>query len=798
MLRKLCCPPSYGLLAAGSSRVMALGTTTTTSTIISRSMGSLIPTKELLKVVLIGRPNTGKSTLFNRLTGRKSAIVSPVPGTTRDRKHGLGMLGGMKFELVDTGGYDNRGAISTDIKTQIAHALKWSHVALFMLDSQVGTTPVDAQYVRWLRKSYLDTYIASPEDVENGKTIEYNALFPKDVIVLANKTEGGSFHNADSRVINTVSDATRWGLGEPIPISATHGDGMTDLFQALYMIAKKRGFETGDNDDITFGAAGASASVSPLGSGRTRKEKKLKQQQAAAIAATTQTTSIEGDVIGADVNLNVNNNGVNDTVNNTQAKVKGTGATSSSSSSSSFQSSGAELTVLPGPADSDAGTKLKLNRAGFAAPITLEERVIQLAIMGKPNVGKSTLFNAICREERVIVGPTAGLTRDSIAAEWAFRGRKFRLVDTAGLTRILPHRQRLSADDKKNVSRIEAMLKDTVALPGIRALSREADPSQFSCQISEAALVSALHSLRFSQVVLLVIEGDQGKFSKIDLQLAEKCKKEGRAMVIVANKADLVAEKAGVSAADYAKGVRKHTDHYMKEFGHIPIVTTCALRSHGMGKLLTTVIRTHDAWSARISTWVLNRWLADLMVVARPPRVSGKIVKIKYITQIKSRPPVFALFCNVDKLPSFFERFLRFKLQSEFRLEGIHVRFAIRKTETRAVNRKRKEAASLSAEDLNRGTVYARNVSAAEAAADAAAELELSSLPEYTIPGDDGEGEINWFDTDGDGNSDADDSVVNRDYGEISLDAEGESYPGDDDESESKKDDVVDQSTVSR
>jgi len=602
------------------------------------------------------------------------------------------MLSGMKFEVVDTGGFDNRGAISTDIQAQIAHALQKSHVALFVLDTQVGTTPVDVQYVRWLRKCYLDTYIASPGDYESGATVtgaaqnDYNITFPKDVIVLANKTEGGSVHNADSRLMDVVAEASRWGLGEPIPISATHGDGMTDLFQALYGIAQKRGFETGDDSE---------------GSGKRHKRKKAAWTESAARA-----TSEDGK--------------------------------------------GLELS---------AATDGRLNRAGYAAPITLQERVIQMAIMGKPNVGKSTLLNAICREERVIVGPTAGLTRDSIAVEWAFRGRRFRLVDTAGLTRILPHKQRLSADDKKNVSRIEAMLKDTVALPGVRGLSRDADPSQFSCQVSEAALVSALHSLRFSQVVLLVIEGDQGKFSKIDLQLAEKCKREGRAMVIVANKADVVAEKGGVSATDYAKGVRKHTDHYMKEFGHIPIVTTCALRSQGIGRLLTTVIRTHDAWSARISTWVLNRWLADLMVAAHAPRVSGKIVKIKYMTQIKSRPPVFALFCNVDSLPSFFERFLRFKLQSEFRLEGIHVRFAVRRTETRAVNRKRREAAAGLGRDLNPGRVYARQVAASEGEEE---DANLASLPEYTVPDDT---DIDWFDTDDD--PDGNSSAVNRDYAEV-------------------------------
>ena len=196
-----------------------------------------------------------------------------------------------------------------------------------------------------------------------------------------------------------------------------------------------------------------------------------------------------------------------------------------------------------------------------------------------------------------------------------------------GLTRITPHKQRLLADDKKNVSKIESMLKNTVVLPGIRAMNPEEDPSQFSCQISEAALVSALNALRFSQVVCLMIEGNQGKFSKIDLQLAEKCYKEGRALVIVANKSDVVAEK-GVSPLEYARGVRKHCEHYLKEFGHIPIVTTCALQQQSINKLLKTVIKTHDAWSARINTWILNRWLADLMVAHNPPRVSGKCLAV--------------------------------------------------------------------------------------------------------------------------------------------------------------------------
>lgn len=395
---------------------------------------------EYLRVAIIGRPNVGKSTLFNRLTGRKSAIVSPVPGTTRDRKEGKATLSGLTFELIDTGGLDNRGAISADIRNQIELALEKCHVALFLLDGKVGVTPVDDEYMTWLRKIYMNTYVKPLPgddkivDLDN----DYNMSHPKDIIILANKTEGTLLEHQNTKLLDTLADAYRWGAGDPISISATHGDGMVDLFHNLYDIAKKRGFDTGES---------------------TKKAK-----------------------INSRVEVNIGGDG---------------------------------LVVSSGSSSNTGLSKQK-------TPISVEERVIQLAIMGKPNVGKSTLMNAICREDRVITGPTPGLTRDSVSVEWTFRDRKFRLVDTAGLTRITPHKQRLTADDKKNVTRIESMLKDTVVLPGIQRMDPESDPSQFSCQVSEFSLVSALNALRFSQVVILMIQGDQGKFSKIDLQLAEK------------------------------------------------------------------------------------------------------------------------------------------------------------------------------------------------------------------------------------------------------------------------------------
>ena len=314
-----------------------------------------------LRVALIGRPNVGKSTLFNRLTGRNSAIVSPVAGTTRDRREGVGYLSGLSFDLIDTGGLDNRGAISNEVNKQIEMALKSAHVALFLIDAKVGVTPVDSQYIKWLRKIFLDTYVtpipnsgsSMPRQQTRSTENEYNLRYPKDLVVLANKTEGSSFYNASGGLLDSMSDIYSWGLGEPVAISAAHGDGMVDLFHVLHDIASKRGLKCLEES---------------------RKERRLAVKEMKAKAA------------------------------------------------------------------EDAASKgiTELNHSKADA-ISVEERVIQMAIMGKPNVGKSTLLNAICREERVIAGATEGLTRDAVSVEWLFKDRKFRLVDTAGTSIVICH-----------------------------------------------------------------------------------------------------------------------------------------------------------------------------------------------------------------------------------------------------------------------------------------------------------------------------------------------------------------------
>ena len=255
-------------------------------------------------------------------------------------------------------------------------------------------------------------------------------------------------------------------------------------------------------------------------------------------------------------------------------------------------------------------------------------------------MGKSSFINSILGKERVIVSPVPGTTRDSVHIEWMYKSRKFRLVDTAGLTKIKPDTKLIKssteAKQKKVIESTGFYDKNTVGPSSLIKVSSEDDPSQFSTQVSELAIISALNALRFAQVVLLMVEGDQGNFSKIDLQIARKCLLEGRSLVIGANKTDLV-EARGVSQKNYEEGVKKHCDASMREFGEVKVVAFSAKTKSGIEHALDAVIETHDSWSKRLSTWVLNKWLKDLLVTQQLPTVSGRRLNLKYITQIKAR-----------------------------------------------------------------------------------------------------------------------------------------------------------------
>lgn len=568
--------------------------------------------ENLLNVVLIGRPNTGKSTLFNRLTKTRAAIVSNIPGTTRDRREGKACLAGLDFRLIDTGGLDDRGAMSANIQVQVEQAIANSDVVLLMIDAKEGVTALDEYFVKWLRKR-INAHVQTSNSAEGQSNNNDNTRIDREVVVIANKTEGARLSDT---VLGTVSDTLRFGFGEPLLLSASHGDGLSDLAGVLIRSAQRRGL-----DNLNPVAPSATATI-----------------------------SVDG--------------------------------------SEPMETEDMEVSAAK---DSSKGP-------------ALEDRVIQLAIMGRPNVGKSTLLNAFLGQERSITGPIPGLTRDAVHAEWKYNDRTFRLVDTAGITHMTPAKEILSKGDKiksidENLSeseidvKLRREMKATIAavrenarlssLPGITDVSADADPSQFSHYISEMSLLSALNALRYSQVVLLVVEGTQRHFSKVELQLAYRCFKEGRALVIAANKRDLVTE---VSLKEYEAGVSRHANEFLREFGEVPVVSSCGIKKEGIGRLLRTVIATHDGWSKRFSTATLNRWLKDLLVTTKYAKSAGtstgnsNSINIKFITQVKSRPPTFAIFCNKDELPQSLERFLKSSIQRDFALVGVPVRFIVKKT----------------------------------------------------------------------------------------------------------------------
>jgi GTPase len=331
------------------------------------------------------------------------ALLKIDLSTGRDRREGLGSIAGFPVNVIDTGGFDDRGSVTSDIHHQIDKAIQSADVILFLLDARAGINQLDESFAKWIRKKIGKVQQSS----NNHRKI--------DILVLANKTEGSHLSN---KVLDAIADAYELGLGDPIPISASHGDGMSDLRELLYSIATSRGNIQLESEE------------------KTRHSKS----------------------------------------------------------------------------------------------IGVDERTIQIAIMGQPNVGKSSILNAIVGDERVITGPIAGLTRDSIPVTWSYNDRKFCLVDTAGLTRIRTSEVLLNKSvEEKAIERLRDSTGKLIKVkipklkyPGAEYMDPEADPSQFSSQVSELALMSSLEAMKYAQIVLLVVEGSQGQFSKIDLQLAER------------------------------------------------------------------------------------------------------------------------------------------------------------------------------------------------------------------------------------------------------------------------------------
>lgn len=459
------------------------------------------------RVAIIGRPNVGKSTLFNRLTGRRTALVSDMPGLTRDRREEAAHIGGHEVLLVDTAGLEesHSGTIQARMRAQSEAAIAAADTIIFVIDSRAGITPADKAFAGIVRAS------------------------GKPVVLVANKCEGRAGSDG-------FYEAFELGFGDPLPISAEHGEGIGDLEAEVLR---------------TLGL-------------------KWKRPARARIK------------------------GRDDEPGQTETGPEG-------------------VSEEPGPT-----------------------RPIRVAIVGRPNAGKSTLVNAILGEERMITGPEPGLTRDSIATDLEWKGQRFRLFDTAGLrrkARITEVAEKLSASD-------------------------------------------SVRAIRFAEVIVLLIDAEH-PFEQQDLTIGNMAIEEGRAIVIAVNKWDLVEDKQ-----QRLKDLRETVEETFADAQGVALVTVSALSGRNVDKLMAAIVKAHEIWNRRVSTAALNRWLQEAMSRHAPPASKGRRIKVRFATQPSARPPTFVAFCSQPGgLPKSYTRYLINSLRQAFDLPGTPIRFNLRKGE---------------------------------------------------------------------------------------------------------------------
>jgi len=440
-----------------------------------------------LKVAIVGRPNVGKSTLFNRLVGRRLALVDDRPGVTRDRREGEAELGELALTLIDTAGLEEADSESLEgrMRAQTERAVAEADVSLFLIDARAGITPTDRHFAEMLRKT------------------------GQPVILVANKCEGAAGEGG-------FYDAFSLGFGEPVPFSAEHGLGLADLVLALEAHAP------------------------------------------------------------------------------------------------------AEMPTEAEDAEPEEGGP------------------VRIAVVGRPNAGKSTLVNKLIGEDRMLTGPEAGITRDSISVDWQWKGRPVRLVDTAGLRRKARVQEKL---EKLSVS-------------------------------------DALRAIRAAEVVILVLD-ESSPFEKQDLQIADLVTKEARALVIAVNKWDLAEDPKS-----RMNELREMADRLLPQVRGMPLVAVSALTGHGLGKLMDSVFAIRERWERRVPTSALNRWFSALIEHHPPPAVAGRRIKLRYVTQAGTRPPTFIAFgTRTEAVPESYRRYLLNGLRDAFDLVGVPVRLHLRKTE---------------------------------------------------------------------------------------------------------------------
>jgi GTPase len=439
-------------------------------------------------IAIIGRPNVGKSTLFNRLVGQKLALVDDKPGVTRDRREGEARLGDLEFTIIDTAGLDEgaKGSLTARMQEQTETAIKLADALMFVVDARAGLTPTDRAFADFARRA------------------------DKPVLLLANKSEG---KQGDAGAM----EAYALGLGDPIQVSAEHGEGLGELYDALRLLLPKNADEDDEDEAET---------------------------------------------------------------------------------------------------EDDSAT-----------------RPIRVAIVGRPNAGKSTLINHLFGEERLLTSPEAGTTRDSIAVEIEWKGRAFRVFDTAGLRRR---------------ARIEEKLE-------------------------KLSVADALRAVRFAEVVVLMMDS-QNRFEEQDLRIADLIEREGRALVIAVNKWDLVEGNPGQISL-----LRRDADHWLPQVTGVPVVAVSGLMGEGIDRLMQAIVDAYAVWNKRVATSGLNRWFEQAVAANPPPAVSGRRLKLNYITQTKARPPSFVLFCSrADAVPQSYLRYLTNSLREAFELPGTPVRITLR------------------------------------------------------------------------------------------------------------------------
>jgi GTP-binding protein len=451
-------------------------------------------------IAIVGRPNVGKSTLFNRLVGRRLALVDDRPGVTRDRREGEAQLGDLTFTVIDTAGLEQAAApdsLSARMRAQTEAAIAAADAIFFVIDARSGLTPIDQEFANLVRKS------------------------GRPAILIANKTEGRAARSG-------VVEAYALGLGDPIPLSAEHGEGLGDLYDAL-------------REALPEHTAQASLPVEDA-----RGEDRLPE--------------------------------------------------------------------------------------------------IRVAVIGRPNTGKSTLINRLFGEERLLTGPEAGITRDAIAVDIAWRDRIFHFHDTAGLRRR---------------SRIEEKLE-------------------------KLSVSDTLNAVRFAEVVIVLMDAT-APFEEQDMRIAALVEREGRALVIGMSKWDLIEQ--GPAAI---KKLRTDTDHWLPQVKGVPVIAHSGMTGAGIDLLMQAVIDAYEVWNRRVSTSALNRWLPEVIAAHPPPAVSGRRIRLDYITQAKSRPPSFVLFLSrADAVPDAYQRYLVNNLRESFELPGTPIRLTLREKKNPYSGRKK-------------------------------------------------------------------------------------------------------------